>query len=91
MRKYPLFNKTAFRKNATRFAPVWILYTLALLAMLVLAYARNGSMNRATLFTQDLFDLPRTMGVINLIYALIVAQLLFGCRNFPRKNIRRSF
>lgn len=78
MRKYPLFNKTAFRKNATRFAPVWILYTLALLAMLVLAYARNGSMNRATLFTQDLFDLPRTMGVINLIYALIVAQLLFG-------------
>lgn len=75
MRKFPLFNKTAFRKNVTRFAPVWILYTLGLLALLTLAYVRDTSKYWSF---QNLMQLPQVMGVVNLLYALLVAQLLFG-------------
>lgn len=73
MRKYLLFNKTAFRKNVTRFAPVWILYTLGLLALLPLAYdtSKYWAFRNQT-------QLPQVMGVVNLLYALLVAQLLFG-------------
>lgn len=78
--KRSFFNKTVFRKNMTRFAPVWILYTLCLLVELAVAYTgqyQAGS-ERCYWFTENIMQLPRTMGVINLIYGLVVAQLLFG-------------
>lgn len=78
--KRSFFNKTVFRKNMTRFAPVWILYTLCLLVELAVAYTGQYQIGseRCYWFTENIMQLPRTMGVINLIYGLVVAQLLFG-------------
>ena len=68
------FNGTAFKKDLTRFAPLWGLYTLCLMLGLFLL-AGNG-LN---------YDLPnnlaqciQVMAVINLGYALLAAQVLFG-------------
>ena len=35
-------NKTLFRKNLTRFAPVWVLYTIFLVVGLFLLYTNGG-------------------------------------------------
>ena len=68
------FNPTAFRKNLTRFAPVWGLYTVALFMGLFLM-SNSGASH--WLF-RNLADSIQTMSAINLCYALICAQLLFG-------------
>ena len=68
------FNETVFRKDISRFAPAWGIYLI------------GGLLIMLTLLTNDRFDyaaqsLSTTMGpfgIINFIYALIVAQLLFG-------------
>lgn len=75
MRKFPLLNKTAFWKNVTRFAPVWILYTLGLLALWTIGFVEDTSKYWSFV---NLMAFPGVMGVINLLYALLVAQLLFG-------------
>ena len=67
------FNFTAFRKNITRFAPVWALYTVFL--MLVL-FALSGQ--EAGYMAQDVAYVTMLAGVGNLIYAGIVAMCLFG-------------
>jgi len=76
--KTSFFNKTVYRKNLTRFAPVWVLYTLCLVMGIVLLYTNGGSLKQfhfAKNYIQDLFSI---MAVVNLGYALLVAQLLFG-------------
>ena len=76
--KTSFFNPTVYKKNLTRFAPVWGIYTLCLVMGVVLMYVNGGSYKQfhfANNFINDLFFL--TAGV-NLIYGLIVAQLLFG-------------
>lgn len=72
--KTSFFNGTAFKKDLTRFAPLWGLYTLCL--MLGLCLMAAGGVD---------YDLPHNiaaciqiMAVINCGYALLVAQLLFG-------------
>ncbi len=77
--KTSFFNKTLFRKNATRFAPVWVLYTLCLAAGVAIVYTNNGPMDRPYWFARHMLeDVPAALAVVNLIYALVVAQLLFG-------------
>lgn len=78
--KRSFFNKTVFRKNITRFAPVWILYTLCLLVELAAIYSRQWySSDRAYWFTEEImWNLPEIMGILNLFYGLLVAQMLFG-------------
>ncbi len=77
--KKSLFNKTIFKKNMTRFAPVWILYTLLVLVELVTAYTNNSSPDQCYYFTYGLMrNMPETLAIFNLGYALVVAQLLFG-------------
>lgn len=71
------FNPTLLKKNVTRFAPVWGLYTLCLIMGTVLLYS-NGGTGRAYHFAANVADLASIMGVINLFYAPVVAQLLFG-------------
>ena len=76
--KTSFFNKTVYRKNLTRFAPVWGLYTLCLVMGVALLYVNGGSLKQfhfAKNYIQDMFSI---MGIVNLGYALLVAQLLFG-------------
>lgn len=67
-------NKTLLRKDIFRFAPLWAIYLIGgLLVMLPILSAESGS--RAA------YELASTMGpfaLINLIYAALAAQLLFG-------------
>lgn len=71
------FNPTLYKKNLTRFAPAWGLYTLCLILGLLLIYVNGGTAKRYH-FAANLAELIQIMGAINLIYAAIVAQLLFG-------------
>ena len=67
------FNLTAFRKNITRFAPVWALYTVFLLLVL---FAVNEQ--EPLYMARDVLAITRLAGVGNLLYAGIVAMCLFG-------------
>lgn len=65
--------KTALGKNITRFAPVWGLYTL-LLAMILLLFTSDEGYWRV----RNMADWIMVMPVMNLFYALLTAQVLFG-------------
>ena len=68
------FNSVLFRKNLTRFAPVWGLYTLCLLLGMFLLLDRDPEY----WFAANLASMCSGMAVVNLGYALLVAQVLFG-------------
>lgn len=72
--KTSCFNKTAFRKNLTRFAPVWGLYTICLMMGLFLML--NSSLDYW--FLANVAECIQVMAVVNLGYALVCTQLLFG-------------
>lgn len=76
--KTSFFNKTIYKKNLTRFAPVWGLYTLCLTLGVVLLYTNGGAMKQFHFAKNYINDMFAIMAVVNLGYALIVAQLLFG-------------
>lgn len=67
------FNATIFRKNLTRFAPCWGLYTVGALMGLILLIS-DGSRWMA----DNLLGAAHVLCVITPIYAMICAQLLFG-------------
>ena len=69
-----LFNPTVFRKDLTRFAPAWVLYTVGLFMILTVVMADNPLYYRAA----NLAETLAFMAVINLGYGLLNAQLLFG-------------
>ena len=75
--KTSFFNKTVFRKNLTRFAPAWGLYTLCLILGTLLIYSNGGTMKQFH-FAANMAEMPQYMSLINLIYAPLVVQLLFG-------------
>lgn len=64
---------TALRKNITRFAPCWGLYTIGLV-MILLLMTQNSDYWLANNLAEWIFIMP----IINLGYALLTAQLLFG-------------
>lgn len=68
------FKMTIFRKDMTRFAPAWGLYLICLLLGMLLLRSDNG----AYWFHQNLAELTTIMSIINLGYALLAAQLIFG-------------
>lgn len=67
------FDQTIFRKNLTRFAPAWGLYTIGLLMALVTLI---GSGSRW--FASNVCDFVHILSIITPCYALLCAQLLFG-------------
>ena len=71
------FNKTVFRKDLMRFAPVWGTYTLSLVVGILILYS-NGGTTKQFHFAYHMAQLVEIMAVVNLVYAPIVAQLLFG-------------
>lgn len=68
------FDAAVFKKNLTRFAPAWGLYTIALLLGLLLM-ADSGL---DYWLAANLGECLQLMPVVNCGYALVVAQLLFG-------------
>ncbi len=73
------FNGTVLRKDITRFSPIWALYTIFSLLVLMAFDARTpGQMVSAC------HDVLGSMSVVNLLYAGIVALMLFGDLFNPR-------
>ncbi len=80
--KTSFFNKTVFKKNLTRFAPVWVLYTLLLCVYLVMFYVNevgSSEYNKLLGFAWNFsWGMIEVFMFWNLAYALLTAQLLFG-------------
>ena len=67
------FDKTAFLKNLTRFAPAWVLYTVGALMGLVMLLDSSSKW-----MVHNLVDSIQILSVITPCYALLCTQLLFG-------------
>jgi len=70
-----LFNTTVLKKDITRFAPVWGLYTIFMLLFVFLAWE---SETLAARFAVNAPVIMCLMGAVNLCYAGLCAVLLFG-------------
>ena len=68
------FNATVYRKNLTRFAPAWAIYTIILLLYALPVITMSEEYYRCS-NAKDMFE---PMIVVNLIYAGVLAILLFG-------------
>ena len=66
--------QTVLVKDITRFAPSWILYSIFLLLMFMVCNQNGGDWWTASY----LAGTGRYLAIINIIYGLINAQLLFG-------------
>ena len=73
--KTSFFNGTVFRKNLTRFAPLWILYTLCLILGMAMMYVAD---TQNFWFASNMGELIQYAAIINLFYAPLAAMLLFG-------------
>ena len=67
------FNATIFKKNLTRFAPCWGLYTVGALMGLILLIDDGGNW-----MVDNLVGVITILSIITPVYAMICAQLLFG-------------
>ena len=72
--KTSFFNGTAFVKSLTRFAPVWVIYTVGCL-LVVLSFISDSQPAQSL---GDLDDTVLLMALAGCGYALVNAQLLFG-------------
>lgn len=79
--KTSYFNPTVLRKDITRFAPVWGLYTLFMLMTIFLLWDTQSTAAR---LASDASEIMRPMGFVNFAYAGISALLLFGDLFTPR-------
>lgn len=68
------FNSTVLRKDLTRFAPVWGLY---LVGGLLVGLNTMGNIGRGHV-AMNLMETLNALAVLNLIYAAVCAQMLFG-------------
>ena len=69
------FNLTLYRKDITRFAPLWVLYTVGIILLMLPLVNLNGY------FRDTARTLNSTIGplsIMNLFYGVLAAQLLFG-------------
>ena len=76
--KTSFFNKTVFKKNLTRFAPVMAVYTLCLILGMMMLYQNNEEMGRTFWFASRMGECIQIMGLVNLFFAPLCAMLLFG-------------
>ncbi len=76
--KTSFFNGTQFRKNLTRFAPVWGCYLLCLMLGLVVMYVDQNSRQVNFWFASHMAQCIQVMGLVNLFYGPLAAMLLFG-------------
>ena len=76
--KTSFFNKQLYRKNLTRFAPVFLLYILCLFLGLLIMYQDDRDMARTFWFASRMADSIQVMVVVNLLFGPLIAMLLFG-------------
>lgn len=69
------FNGAVLRKDITRFAPVWGLYTIFTLMAFFLMW---GSEPTPARFANQACYVMQAMGIVNFFYAALCAVLLFG-------------
>lgn len=74
--KTSCFNATALRKDLTRFAPLWGLYTLMLLCGLFLL--TGGEFDDSWQLADIIISMSSFMPFVNLAYAFLAAAALFG-------------
>ena len=74
------FNGPVFRKNLSRFAPAWLLYTVCLLLGLVLLSGSGVEYWLSANIAQGI----GFMGMVNFGYGALVALLLFGDLTNPK-------
>lgn len=67
-------NLTVLKKDITRFAPSWILYTVGLLVTVMICFDSRNTNDTA----QALGLTAWGMAIVNFCYALLNVQLLFG-------------
>ncbi len=72
--KTSFFNPAVFRKDITRFAPSWGLYTLFLLLCATSLFSNWSSYYAA----EDIAQVIGPTSILAMLYALLNAQLLFG-------------
>ena len=70
-----LFNPTAFKKDITRFAPAWVLYTVGLFMILTVVMTDHSEEYYTA---ANLADSVSFMALLNLGYGFLNGQLLFG-------------
>ena len=75
--KTSCFNKTVYKKDLIRFAPAWGVYLLCLLLGVAIMYVDDSSA-KSFWFAHRMGELIPVMSVVNLLYAPLVAMLLFG-------------
>ena len=68
------FNKAIFRKNITRFFPVWVLYTIFLLLIL----ASTVQARTTAIVAREITDFIGPMVWLNLAYGFLCGVLLVG-------------
>ncbi len=68
------FNLTVLKKDITRFAPSWILYTVGLLVTFMICFSTHCANCTANALGATAF----AGAIVNFVYALVNAQLLFG-------------
>ena len=68
------FNPTVFKKDLTRFAPTWALYTVGLFMMMAVCLDAPSDYRKAS----SIADTISLMAGFNLGFALLNGQLLFG-------------
>lgn len=73
--KTSFFNTTVLKKDITRFAPLWGLYTVFMLLFIFLVW---GDDTEAARFATDAPYIMMGMGAVNFVYAGLSAILLFG-------------
>ena len=66
------FNPTVLKKNITRFAPVWALYSVMLLMITVIMA------DDASYYARNLAECLMPFALVNFFYAPLCAMLLFG-------------
>lgn len=72
------FNKQLYRKNLTRFAPVFLLYILCLFMGLLIMYQDDRDMARSFWFASRVAESIQVMVAVNLLFGPLIAMLLFG-------------
>ena len=74
------FNSTVIKKDIRRFAPAWALYTVLLLMGVTTIIDRSTALYR----TESIVEMISVTALVNFVYALVNAQLLFGDLCTPR-------
>ncbi len=72
--KTSCFDMTVIRKDITRFAPLWAIYLIGGVLVLLGLYSGDSS----SAIAKGLGHAVGEMAAINMVYAILCAQLLFG-------------